>query len=97
MIKSWSDEAWECYTEWQGDGRNRNLVKKVNELLKDIERNGAAFGIGHPEPLKGVNAWSRNINHEHRLVYRIVPENQIFIISVSGHYVGLSETYKHYF
>jgi toxin YoeB len=97
MIKSWSDEAWATYTEWQNDGRNRNLVKKINELIKDVERNGASVGIGHPEPLKGFNAWSRHINHEHRLVYRILSDSQIFIISVSGHYVGLSEIYKSYF
>jgi toxin YoeB len=97
MIKSWSDEAWDTYTEWQNEGMNRKLVKKINALLKDIERNGAALGIGHPEPLKNVNAWSRHINHEHRLVYRIVSSEQIFIISVEGHYTDMIPIYNSYF
>ena len=30
--------AWAQYTEWQKD--DRKLVKRINELIKDIDRNG---------------------------------------------------------
>ena len=49
MKKLWDDKAWEDYKEW--------LVtdKKINELIKDIERNGLLNGIGKPEKLKYVD------------------------------------------
>lgn len=50
MNKTWSDEAWEDYIYWQT--QNRKTLKRINEILKDIDRNGYE-GIGKPEPLKG--------------------------------------------
>lgn len=61
------------------------LSSKINELLKDIQRNGYE-GIGKPEPLKYRSAWSRRINHEHRLVYILDESGNIFILSLKGHY-----------
>ena len=49
MQKNWSDIAWEDYLSLQS---NKKLLKRVNEILKDIDRNGYK-GIGKPEPLKG--------------------------------------------
>ena len=46
MIKSWTDDAWEDYTYWQT--QDRKTLKRINNLLKDIERNGYD-GIGKPE------------------------------------------------
>ena len=61
------------------------IVDKIYTLIKDIKRNGAANGIGKPERLKYEQGWSRRINQEHRLVYRI--ENEFIIIkSCKGHY-----------
>jgi toxin YoeB len=51
MNKNWSDEAWDDYLYWQS--KDKKTLKKINDLLKDIERNGENVGIGHPEPLKG--------------------------------------------
>ena len=45
----WDDEAWKEYVEWQTN--DRKIVKKINELIKDIQRNGNE-GIGKPEPLQ---------------------------------------------
>ena len=42
--------AWEQYTEWQRE--DKKMVKRINELIKDIDRNGLLTGIGKPEPLK---------------------------------------------
>ena len=83
MNKLWVDEAWEEYLYWQVI--DKKIVKKINELLKDISRNGVSEGIGEPESLKYRKAWSRRINKEHRLVYFIENSN-IVILSCKGHY-----------
>ena len=69
MNKLWVDEAWEEYLYWQVI--DKKIVKKINELLKDISRNGVSEGIGEPESLKYRKAWSRRINKKNRLVYFI--------------------------
>ena len=38
MNKVWSDIAWDEYLYWQQT--DRKIAKKINELIKDIERNG---------------------------------------------------------
>lgn len=48
MDKIWSDQAWEDYLYWQG--QDRKTLKRINALIKDIERNGPSMGIGKPEP-----------------------------------------------
>jgi toxin YoeB len=65
---------------------NQNLAFKVFELLVDIQKNPFS-GIGKPEPLKGnlQGCWSRRINDEHRLVYKLT-DDSIEIISCFGHY-----------
>ena len=62
------------------------ILKRINEILKDIERGGYE-GIGKPEPLGGnlSGLWSRRIDQEHRLVYKIQGEI-CEIIQCKGHY-----------
>ena len=69
MNKEWTDEAWEDYLHLQSD---KKLLKKANELLKDIDRNGYK-GLGKPEALKGdlSGYWSRRIDDYNRIVYCI--------------------------
>ena len=50
MRKIWSDEAWANYEYWQS--QDRKTLKKINRLLKSIDRNGYQCE-GHPEELKG--------------------------------------------
>lgn len=69
MNKLWSDRAWDEYLYWQQ--QDKKIIRKINDLVKDIERNGLSAGIGHPEPLKHRKAWSRRIDHANRLVYNI--------------------------
>ena len=71
MEKKWNERAWTDYLYWQE--HDRKNLRKINRLLDDIERNGERVGIGHPEPLKGnlAGLWSRHIDQEHRLVYRV--------------------------
>lgn len=84
MRKIWSDEAWEEYVYWQT--QDKKTLKKINNLVKDIERNGHD-GIGNPEPLKHEwsGYWSRTIDEKNRLIYRI-DEDTIEIAICGGHY-----------
>lgn len=81
---TFSERGWDDYLSWQMT--DKNVLKKINGLLKDIQRNGAAKGIGKPEPLKYRKAWSRRIDHEHRLVYNLDESGNIIILSCKGHY-----------
>lgn len=80
----WLSDAWDDYLYWQQ--ADKKTFKKINELIKDIKR--APFdGIGSPEPLKHQLSgwWSRRINLEDRLVYR-VDDEQIVILQCRKHY-----------
>ncbi|MGD1029981.1 MAG: Txe/YoeB family addiction module toxin [Opitutaceae bacterium] len=79
-----SAQAWEDYTHWQQT--DKRLIKKINELLKDISRDPHS-GIGKPEPLKFALSgyWSRRITDEHRLVYK-VDGNTIKVAQARYHY-----------
>lgn len=80
-----SEKAWGDYLFFQQN--DKQLLKKINELLKDISRNGTRKGIGQVEQLKykDKEIWSRRINSEHRLVYS--EENgAVKIWSLKGHY-----------
>ena len=65
---------------------NQNLVFKIFELITDIQ-NTPFQGLGKPEGLKGnyQGFWSRRINDEHRLIYKVT-DNIIIIYSCFGHY-----------
>jgi toxin YoeB len=84
MKITFSDQAWEDYVYWQHT--DKNLVKKVNKLIKEIKRTPFE-GTGKPEPLKHNLAgfWSRRITEEHRLVYEI-SEDSILVASCRYHY-----------
>ena len=84
MILSWADRAWQDYLYWQL--QDRKTLKRINLLIKDIERQHFE-GIGAPEPLKHhwSGYWSRRIDKEHRLVYKVA-ENTIFIAQCRYHY-----------
>ena len=83
MRKVWDDEAWEEYLYWQG--QDKKTLKRVNALIKDIERHPFE-GIGKPEPLKHrPGYWSRRIDEQNRIVYN-VKEGQLYIVSCRGHY-----------
>ncbi|EIM5219101.1 Txe/YoeB family addiction module toxin [Staphylococcus pseudintermedius] len=77
--------AFEDYEYWLN--QDRKLLKKINSLIKSIQREGSLSGEGKPEPLKGnlKGYYSRRINHEHRLVYKI-KDNQILITQCRYHY-----------
>ena len=78
------DESWEDYQYWQKT--DKKMLLKINELLKDISRTPFT-GLGKPEPLKHKykGYWSRRINEEHRLIYKI-NEEEITIAKCRFHY-----------
>lgn len=84
MNKLWADRAWDDYLYWQQ--QDKKVLKRINELVKDIERNGVSKGIGKPEPLRYRKAWSRRIDQENRLVYNIDEHGNLWIVSCKGHY-----------
>jgi toxin YoeB len=80
----WTPTAWNQYVQWQSE--DKKIIKRINELIKDILRNGPLNGIGKPEPLKHIKACSRRINEEHRLVYIIDQNESLIILACRGHY-----------
>jgi len=84
MIIAWTEIAWESYLYWQE--KDKNMLKRVNVLIKDILKS-PFDGIGKPEALKFdlAGKWSRRINDEHRLIYK-VDTNQIVIFECRYHY-----------
>lgn len=84
MNKAFTDIGWEDYLYWQTE--DRKTLRKINTLLKDIERNGNE-GIGKPEPLTGdlSGFWSRRINQKDRLIYALEMD-QVIIIACRYHY-----------
>ena len=84
MIKAWSDAAWEDFECWTT--QDKKTLKRILALLKDIDRNGNS-GIGKPERLSGnLSAyWSRRIDDENRIVYRIDGDT-VRIVQCGSHY-----------
>lgn len=80
----WIEEGWEDYLYWQHV--DKKTLKKINELIKAIQRKPFE-GIGKPEALKENLSgwWSRRINLEDRLVYK-VDNNRIVILQCRKHY-----------
>ncbi|MCH8847045.1 MAG: Txe/YoeB family addiction module toxin [Proteobacteria bacterium] len=84
MILSWAEKAWDDYLYWQTTDKKR--LKRINALIKDIERQ-PFDGLGNPEPLRHnwTGYWSRRIDREHRLVYKITKKT-IVIVQCRYHY-----------
>ena len=84
MRLSWEEYAWDDYMYWLS--QDKKTLRRLNQLIRDIQRNPFE-GIGKPEPLRGDHAgwWSRRIDGENRIVYR-VEGDQLVIAAVKGHY-----------
>ena len=86
MRKTWTDQGWDDYLYWQS--QDKKTLRRINELVKDIERNGLLAGIGRPEALKNdlQGFCSRRIDEKNRLVYSQSPDGALCIIACRGHY-----------
>jgi len=78
-----SPQALEDYRYWQQ--ADRAILRRVNLLIDDITRGDPATGVGKPERLRYIDAWSRRITEEHRLVYRMVA-GDLMILQARYHY-----------
>lgn len=77
-------DAFKEYMEWQNE--DRKTLKKINDLIIDIQRNGLVKGIGKPEVLRHLKAYSRRIDDANRLIYDVDEKHNLRIISCKGHY-----------
>ena len=70
---------------WQKTG-NKAILIKIEKLVDAIVENPYQ-GLGKPEALKHnlTGCWSRRINQEHRLVYKLA-DDLIILLSMKGHY-----------
>ncbi|NJA07200.1 Txe/YoeB family addiction module toxin [Methylococcaceae bacterium WWC4] len=84
MKITFSADAWDSYLYWQTT--DKAILKRINQLIKEIQRQ-LFEGIGKPEPLKhGLSGyWSRRINDEHRIVYKVVGD-ALLIAQLRFHY-----------
>jgi toxin YoeB len=82
----WDDDAREDFAFWI---KTDKLIAKRIESLTDSIASSPEFGIGKPEKLKHKFSgyWSRRINLEHRLIYKVLyDKKQVWIVSCKGHY-----------
>ena len=84
MDISFSDKAFAEYIKWQGE--DKKTLKKINQLIQSIVRDGMMDGIGHPEILRHSKNYSRKINEKDRLVYYGEDGINLKIVSCKGHY-----------
>lgn len=78
------DDAWDDYCSWQD--RDRQMLKRLSKLIMECARTPFA-GTGKPEPLRGELSgwWSRRIDEEHRLVYKM-DDGHLVIAQCRYHY-----------
>jgi toxin YoeB len=79
-----SENAWEDYLYWQKT--DKKILNRINKLIKETKREPFE-GVGKPEPLKHNLAgyWSRRINEEHRIVYKVT-DDALLIAQLRYHY-----------
>ncbi len=85
MEIEYAAKAVEDILFWEKSGQV-GIQKRITALIAEIEKT-PFNGIGKPEPLKYdyTGYWSRKINEEHRLIYKVT-DNKIYIASLKGHH-----------
>lgn len=84
MNLSFQVRGWAQYLYWQQT--DRAMLQRINRLIEECLRHPFE-GTGKPEPLRGDLAgyWSRRIDREHRLVYRVTAQT-VVIVQCRYHY-----------
>ena len=79
-----SENAWEDYIYWQKT--DKKILNRIHKLIKETKREPFE-GVGKPEPLKHnlSGYWSRRINEEHRIVYKVT-DHALLIAQLRYHY-----------
>ncbi|MFM6931388.1 MAG: Txe/YoeB family addiction module toxin [Novosphingobium sp.] len=88
MNITFSDRSWAEYLYWQES--DAKLLDRLNRLIEECRRHPFT-GTGKPEPLGGnlKGWWSRRIDQEHRLIYRVsgtAPTQVLEIAQCRYHY-----------
>ena len=76
-------DAWADYLYWRSE--DKKTLKRINNLLKELQRDGAVQGLGKAEVLRNVKGMSKRIDEKNRLTYLVENEN-VIILSCRGHY-----------
>jgi toxin YoeB len=84
MNVTFTENALTEYISWQTE--DKKTLRRINELIKSIQREGFLKGIGKPEPLKERKAYSRRIDDANRLIYIGDEKRNMIILSCKGHY-----------
>ena len=81
---AFTPEAFKEYNDWFDT--DKQIITRIKILIRDIS-NDPFKGTGKPEPLKAnwKGYWSRRINQEHRIIYKVT-DTQILIVKCKGHY-----------
>jgi len=79
----WTEQGWDDYLYWQE--QDSDFVQKINILIKDVRRSPFQ-GLGKPEPLRNEMAgwWSRRIDREHRLIYRVTGKGDAQALEIAA-------------
>lgn len=80
---TFSPDAWADYLYWQTE--DKKTLKRINKLLQELQRDGAAQGLGKAELLRHAKGMSRRIDDKNRLVY-IMDGGSLVVLSCRGHY-----------
>lgn len=79
-----ADQAWDDLAYWID--KDRRMALRIVRLIDDI-KHSPFEGVGKPEPLRHhlSGYWSRRINEEHRIVYKIEGD-ELWIAQARYHY-----------
>jgi toxin YoeB len=79
----WTEQGWDDYLYWQSN--DVDMVAKINVMIKNARRSPFR-GLGKPEPLRNDMAgwWSRRIDNEHRLVYRVTGKGDAQALEIAA-------------
>ena len=80
---TFSPEAWADYLYWQTV--DKKTLKRINKLLQELQRDGAARGLGKAEMLRYTEGMSKRIDDKNRLIYTM-EDGRLVILSCRGHY-----------
>jgi toxin YoeB len=88
MQIAFTERSWDDYLYWHA--HDTDIFQRINTLIKEIKRD-PFNGLSKPEPLSGDLAgfWSRRINREHRLIYKVSgskPHQMVTIMAARFHY-----------
>lgn len=84
MNSIFTERGWKDYLSWQNE--DKKMLKKINILLTDIQRNGIDSRMGKAEILKNKEGYSKRIDKANRLVYTFNTNGDVVVLACRGHY-----------